>query len=114
MTTYLNDSVLTFEFVLHGELTGDAVRSLEQAWITATSLLNGKEVFVDVSALTASDTQGFELLSRMTESGARLRAARPPQSEDFLRSLGVLVVEPPRRSGWPWFLGVLRLFSLFG
>jgi len=114
MTTYLNDSVQTFEFVLHGELTGDAVRSLEQAWITATSILNGKEVFVDVSALKAADTQGFDLLSRMTESGARLRATRPPRSEDFLRSLGVLVVAPPRRSGWPRFLGMRRLFSLFG
>jgi ABC-type transporter Mla MlaB component len=114
MTTYLNDSVLSFEFVLHGELTGDAVRSLEQAWITATSILDGKEVFVDVSALTAADARGFDLLSRMKESGARLRAARPPQSEDFLRSLGVRVVAPPRRSGWPQILGVRRLFSLFG
>ena len=114
MTTYLNDSVLTFEFVLHGELTGDAVRSLEQAWITATSILDGKEVFVDVSALTAADARGFDLLSRMKESGARLRAARPPQSEELLRSLGLRVVAPLRRSGWPWILGVRRLLSLFG
>src|SRR5690242_3766588 len=98
MRMYLNDSVKSFEFVLHGELTGDAVPSLEQAWTTATSILNGKEVFVDVSALTTADAGGIELLCRMTGSGARLRAARPPQSEEFLRSLGVLVVGPPRRS----------------
>ena len=48
MQMYLNDSVKSFEFVLHGELTGDAVQSLEQAWITATSILNGKEALVDV------------------------------------------------------------------
>lgn len=112
MQMYLNDSAKSFEFVLHGELTGDAVESLEQAWITATSILNGKEVFVDVSPLTAADAEGIELLCRMTGSGARLRAARPPQSEEFLRSLGVLVVAPPRRSGWPWTLGVRRLFGL--
>ena len=111
---YLNDSAQNFEFVLHGELAGGAVQHLEQAWITATSILNGKEVFVDVSALTAADVRGFDLLSRMTESGARLRAARPPQSEDFLRSLGVRVVAPPRRTAWPWILGVRRLFGLFG
>ena len=108
---YLNDSVKNFEFVLHGELTGDAVQSLEQAWTTATSILNGKEVFVDVSGLTTADAGGIELLCRMTASGARLRAARPPQSEEFLRSLGVLVVAPPRRSGWPGILGVRRLFG---
>ena len=95
MQMYLNDSVKTFEFVLQGELTGNSVQSLEYAWITATSILNGKEVLVDVSALTAADAQGIELLDRMTGSGARLRAALPPHSEGFLRSLGVLVAAPP-------------------
>ena len=111
MQMYLNDSVKTFEFVLQGELTGNSVQSLEYAWITATSILNGKEVLVDVSALTAADAQGIELLDRMTGSGARLRAALPPHSEEFLRSLGVLVVAPPRR-GSPWILGLRRLFGL--
>jgi ABC-type transporter Mla MlaB component len=111
MQMYLNDSVKTFEFVLQGELTGNSVQSLEYAWITATSILNGKEVLVDVSALRAADAQGIELLDRMTGSGARLRAALPPHSEGFLRSLGVLVVVPPRR-GSPWILGLRRLFGL--
>ena len=112
MQMYLNDSVKSFEFVLRGELTGDAVQSLEQAWITAQSILNGKEALVDVSALTAADAGGIELLCHMTGSGARLTAARPPQSEEFLRSLGVRVIAPPRRSGRPWILGVRRLFGL--
>ena len=108
---YLNDSVKSFEFVLQGELTGDAVQSLEQAWTTATSILNGKELLVDVSALAAADAEGIELLCRMTGSGARLTVARPPQSAELLRSLGVLVVMPPRRSGWSQILGVRRLFG---
>ena len=112
MEMYLNDSAKSFEFVLHGELTGNAVQSLKQAWITAASILNGKKVFVDVSALTAADADGMELLGRMTGSGARLRAARPAQSKEFLRSLGVPAVTPPRRSGWPRILGVRRLFGL--
>ena len=62
MQMYLNDSVKTFEFVLQGELAGDAVPNLEHAWITATSILDGKDVFVDVSALTAADAEGVELL----------------------------------------------------
>ena len=111
MQMYLNDSVKTFEFVLQGELTGNSVQSLEYAWITATSILNGKEVLVDVSALTAADAEGIELLYRMTGSGARLRAALQPHSEGFLRSLGVLVAAPPRR-GRPWILSLRRLFGL--
>ena len=113
MQMYLNDSVETFEFVLRGELTGDAVQSLKYAWITATSILHGKEVLVDVSALTAADAEGIELLYSMAESGARLRATLPPHSEELLRSLGVLVVAPPRLGSRPWRLSLRRLFGLF-
>jgi ABC-type transporter Mla MlaB component len=110
---YLNDSVETFEFVLRGELTGDAVQSLKYAWTTATSILHGKEVLVEVSALTAADAEGIELLYSMAESGARLRATLPPHSEELLRSLGVLVVAPPRLGSRPWRLSLRRLFGLF-
>jgi hypothetical protein len=112
MQMYLHDSVKTFEFVLQGELTDDAVQSLDQAWITATSILDGKEVFVDVSALTAANAEGIELLHRITASGARLRAALPPHSEEFLRSLGAPVAALSRRPGRPWVLNLRRLFGL--
>ena len=108
---YLNDSIANFEFALQGELAGDAVRRLEQAWITATSILDGKEVFVEVSALSAADAGGFELLDRMTASGARLRAALPLHSEDLLRSLGVMVAAPCRRERRTWTMGLRRLFG---
>jgi len=110
MQMYLNDSVRTFEFVLQGELTRDAAQSLQHAWTTAASILNGREVLVDVSALTAADAEGVELLHRMTGSGARLRAKRPPHSEKFVRSLGVPLPASSRRS--PWISGVRRLFGL--
>ena len=113
MQMYLHDNVKTFEFVLQGELTGNAVQSLEHAWITATSILHGKEVLVEVSALTAADAEGIELLYSMAESGARLRATLPPHSEELLRSLGVLVVAPPRLGSRPWRLSLRRLFGLF-
>ena len=89
------------------------MQSLKYAWITATSILHGKEVLVDVSALTAADAEGIELLYSMTESGARLRATLPPHSEELLRSLGVLVVAPPRLGSRPWRLSLRRLFGLF-
>jgi ABC-type transporter Mla MlaB component len=112
MEMYLNDSVKTFEFVLRGELKGDAVRSLEYAWITATSILDGKEVLVDVTGLTAADATGIELLHRMRGSGACLRAAPRPNSERFLRSLGVVVAAPPREGSRSWRLSLRQLFGL--
>ena len=111
MKMYLNDSAKSFKFVLHGELTGDAVQSLEQAWITATSILNGKEVLVDVAALTAADAEGIGLLRRMTGSGARLSSVLPPHSPQFLRSLGVLVATPSRRGRRQWISSLRRLFG---
>jgi len=100
MQIHLHDSAETFEFVLEGELAGDAVASLQHAWNTAKSILNDKDVSVDVSALTAADAGGIEVLRSMTASGARLRAALPPQSQDLLQSLGVMVAAPPRPGGW--------------
>ena len=112
MDLYLNDSVKSFEFVLRGDLAAGSVRSLEQAWITATSILGGKEVYVDVSGLTAADDAGVELLYRMIASGVRMRAALPPESEDLLRSLGIPVAAPARRDNGRFFSSLGRLFGL--
>jgi len=111
MQMYLNDSFKAFEFVLQGQLTGEHVKSLEQAWVTATSILNGKDLFIDLSSLTAADAEGIELLYRIVASGARLKAALPPQSEELLRSLGVPVAAPPRRSGRSWVLSLRRMLG---
>jgi ABC-type transporter Mla MlaB component len=97
MDMYQHDSATVFQFVLRGELGGDSVQDLEHAWTTAKSILEGKELVVDVSGITNADPSGVDLLSRMRESGARLTAALPPESEEILRSLGVPVAAP---SGW--------------
>ena len=111
MQMYLKDSASTFEFVLRGELTGHAVENLEHAWVTATSILHGKDVLIDVSALTDADSEGVALLCRIRGSGARLRAALPPRSPVFLRFLGVRVATPPRQDS-PWISGLRRLLRL--
>lgn len=99
MDMYQYDSATMFQFVLRGELIGDRVRELEHAWITAKSILEGKELIVDVSGITSADPSGVDLLSRMRESGARLTAALPAESEDFLRSVGVPMATPRGRHG---------------
>ena len=45
MDIYLNDSIKSFEFVLKGDLTAGSVQNLEQAWITAASILGWQKDF---------------------------------------------------------------------
>ncbi len=90
MDMYLHDCATTFRFVLRGELTGDHVAGLRHAWTTAQSILGTKELVVDLSGITTADAAGFEMLSEMRHSGARLIGG----SAAFLSSLGVPAVTP--------------------
>ncbi len=114
MEIYQHDRPDMFQFVLLGELMGGRVQDLECAWKTANSILAGKELVVDVSAVTKADHLGVALLSRLRESGARLAASRPPNNVEFIQSIGIAVVASARRqSHRP--MGFLRCFrSLLG
>jgi len=94
MELYQHDNAAMFRFVLRGGLTGAYVTELEHAWTTAQSILNGRDLAVDVSAMTNADESGVDLLFRMRDSGAHLMAPLPPASEELLRSLGVPVAAP--------------------
>ena len=110
MEMYQHDSAGRFQFVLRGELAGNRVLGLEQAWTTAKSILNGKELVVDVSGITVADESGVDLLSRMRDSGARLNAALPPKSEELLRSLGLPAAAPRvRRFGLVRSINILKI-----
>jgi hypothetical protein len=109
MEMYQHDSATMFQFVLRGGLIGDQVQDLEHAWNTAQSILAGKELVVDISGITSANRPGLELLSRMRESGARLTAVLPPESGEFLRSLGVRVAAPRARRGGSSKWRLLRL-----
>lgn len=89
MDIYQHDSAAMFRFVLRGHLADEHVLELEHAWTTARSILQQKELVVDVSGISDADPQGAELLHRMRDAGARLTAALPPKSEELLRSLGI-------------------------
>jgi ABC-type transporter Mla MlaB component len=106
-----HDSATMFRFVLEGELTGDRVREFEHAWTAARSILATKALVVEISRITNADAAGVELLSRMRETGARLNAALPPASAEFVRSMGIPVA-PPAHSPSTWTQKVLRVFRL--
>ena len=108
---FQHDSAMMFRFVLQGELTGDGVKELEHAWTTARSILGTKTLVVEISGITSADAAGVELLFRMRETGARLNAALPPESAEFIRSMGIPVAAPVRCSS-TWTLRVLRVLRL--
>jgi ABC-type transporter Mla MlaB component len=111
MEMFQHDSATVFRFVLQGELTGIGVRELEHAWTTARSILGTRALVVDISGIKNADVAGVELLSRMRETGARLSAALPPESAEFVRSMGIPVAAPARSSS-TWALRALRLFRI--
>ncbi len=111
MDYYQHDGATTFRFQLAGELAGPWVTDLEHAWQTASSIMRGKQLVLDLSDLTGADVPGVQLIKRMLGSGARLVSAEPPASLDLLRSFGVPVAFTPRpqpsRSIWSWAHKVL-------
>ena len=54
MDMYQHDSPNSFRFVLRGDLTDAGVQQLQFAWETAKSILNGKELIIEVSGLRKS------------------------------------------------------------
>lgn len=112
MELHQHDGPEAFRFVLGGDLAGAAVEELAQAWATATSILKGKELIVDVSAVTDADAAGVDLLIRMRDTGARLIAALPAVSRSLVRSLGITAATPEHRSRSRFALQLASLVRL--
>lgn len=114
MDIYQHDRATMFQFVLRGELSGERVPELEHAWTTANSILAGKELVVDVSGVAGADPSGVDLLRRMRAAGAHLTATLPPESGEFLQSLGVPMAAAGGRPADAWPLRLQRLARCFG
>jgi anti-anti-sigma regulatory factor len=106
-----HDSATMFRFVLQGELTGESVREFEHAWTAARSIVGTKALVVEISGITNADGAGVDLLSRMRETGARLNAALPLASAEFIRSMGISVA-PPAAPPNNWTQRCLRVLRL--
>lgn len=71
---YMHDGPRAFRFELAGNLEGEEVRKLDQAWRTASSTFDDKVLAVDITFLTAVDEKGRDLLKRWANAGAHLIA----------------------------------------
>ena len=77
MRIYQHDSPACFHIVLKGDLEDAATEQVLWAWETARSILDGKDLVVDVSAVTSAYPAGLELIRRMRDCGARIASAGP-------------------------------------
>src|SRR5215510_9835139 len=64
----------TIRFILEGEMMQAGARVLEQCWQRAVTSKPGRMILVDFRAVTFIDAFARELLLRMRQSGARLKA----------------------------------------
>jgi ABC-type transporter Mla MlaB component len=74
---YMHDGPAAFRFELAGILSGDDAAELEQAWRTASSVIEDRILIVDLSFVTRIDEAGRDLLRTWHESGAKLVANSP-------------------------------------
>lgn len=59
-------------FKVQGDLAGSCVTELENSWRTASSVLRGRALFLDITQVTSIDEAGKELIARMQREGAQL------------------------------------------
>lgn len=83
---YMHDGPSAFRFELAGKLNDDGARRLTQDWHTASSVMGGRQLIVDITFLTACDHAGRALLTRWHGAGAKL-IAKSPLSHDLAESI---------------------------
>jgi hypothetical protein len=60
--------------LVEGTLAGDWVEVLEKSWLEAQTERNGQPIRIDLSEVIWIDDKGRELLKRILQDGAELRA----------------------------------------
>jgi hypothetical protein len=100
---YVHDSTTAFSFELAGRLSDDGARELQNVWRTASSVIDGRSLIVDLSYVTSIDAGGHHLLRGWHDRGAQL-VAKSPEARALLhaitgRSVGELSATA-RHSTW--------------
>ena len=116
---YMHDGSTAFRFTLAGNLSNDSATELEQAWLTASSIIGERGLVVDLTGITGIGESGRELLLRWCSAGATL-IARRSEARAVLASVPGLALAPEVRESrgesarrWPaWSRLSLRLGAL--
>jgi hypothetical protein len=73
----IHDSAQELRFRLEGRLAGAWVTEMWQCWQTALSTTQGRRTVLDLGEVDFIDTEGENLLRRMSGEGVKLQAATP-------------------------------------
>jgi anti-anti-sigma regulatory factor len=107
---YLHDGSQSLTFQLAGKLADPGAAELAQSWTTAASILNGKQLVVDLTKVTEIDASGEHVLDLLGKRGARFITASPP-SDALARKISghdPAELPPLRVAGWRKLLCLLR------
>jgi len=69
---YMHDASSGFRFQLTGDLSVERSQDLEQARLTASSVIGRRDLIVDLTGLTSVDASGRELLKAWQALGAQM------------------------------------------
>ena len=83
---YMHDGPNAFSIELAGTLAAEGAKKLEQDWRRACAVFGKKELVVDLSFVTAIDSEGGQLLLRWFRNGATV-VANTPESRELAESI---------------------------
>ena len=113
---YMHDGATAFRLELSGDLSVDSVRDLEQAWRTASSMIGGRCLVVDLSYLASIDDAGRELLDKWHAQGARFVAISSEAQARIQSMIGrpiTLLGATPKAFTWLPFRTSALGFAIF-
>jgi len=100
---YMHDASSGFRFQLTGDLSVERTQDLEQARLTASSVIGLRDLIVDLTGLTSVDASGRELLKAWQALGAQMTviSAQGQARIQWMTGLPTTVVgSKPRASKW--------------
>jgi hypothetical protein len=114
---YIHDGAASFRFEIEGSLSGNAVRQVEQAWRTASSVIGDRSLVVAIGNLTNIDSSGRRLLRSWRDAGAYF-VGKSPLAKTLVGSIvGQPILSAPTCDGRSWLrtcaLPLIPLFALF-
>lgn len=89
MDVFQYDTPSGFCIRVEGALVDRDIDELEDAWMCANSVLNGRPIMVDLACVTSADQGGLALLKMLQASGTLLAASHPPVAPEIAALLGV-------------------------
>jgi len=98
---YMHDGPTAFSIELAGTLAAEGAKKLEQDWRRASAVFGKKELIVDLSFVTAIDSEGGQLLLRWFRNGATV-VANTPESRALAESTIGRPLPPIAHIAYTW------------